>query len=259
MEILLIIIFVFICGSAVGSFLRVLVDRLPKNENVFLDRSECASCKKKLSPIELIPVVSYLLQNGKCRHCKVRIPFKLFVMEVLVGAIFSGLFAYFIVFNLPIPQLVYVLVVFSIFIAIFFTDLESGIIPDQLTLVLLIVVAVYSFIFMPHSIIVNHIITGILFCLFFFILHIATRGRGMGFGDVKLAFPLGLFLGYPLIIPAFYISFLTGAAISIILVLWGKKNFKKSTIPFGPFLIFAAAISYFFGQAIIDFALKTFF
>lgn len=258
LENILFFVLVFLFGSAAGSFFRVLVDRLPKNENIFLDRSQCASCKKKLTPIELIPVISFLLQGGKCRKCKAKIPFRIFFVEAFTGIVFLTLFVYFTAFNLSIPQSVYTLVVSSIFIAIFFIDLESGIIPDQLTLVLLAVVLVYSLIFMPYSI-VNHFITGILFSAFFFVLHVTTRGRGMGFGDVKLAFPLGLFLGYPLIIPAFYISFLTGAVISIILVLWGKKNFKKSTIPFGPFLIFAASVSYFFGKTIIDFALKTFF
>lgn len=241
-----------------GSFINVLIDRLPIGESIFLDRSHCAACKKKLLPYELIPVFSYLFLKGKCRNCKSKIPFRLLLVELLSGTVFVSLFLYFQTSALPLHGLIYLFIVSLIFIAVFFADLEYGIIPDELVVALLAVVLFYVLIFSP-ALLLNALLTGLGFSLFFLLLFIGTRGRGMGFGDVKIALPLGMFLGFPNVIPAFYTAFLTGAVISIILVLWGKKKFRKSTIPFGPFLVFAAGFSYFFGQTLINYFLKTFF
>ncbi len=255
---LLALFLVFFIGSVFGSFTGVLAERLPKGESVLVNRSHCVSCRRKLAPFELVPIVSYLLQKGKCRSCKAKIPKKLLYVEIFAGFTFVSLYLYYLNFGSNVFQLIYLLVVSIIFIAIFLSDLDFGIIPDQLVLAFLVIVVFYSVIFMPYSFL-NRFEAGLGFSLFFLFLNLITRGKGMGFGDVKLAFPLGFFLGFPNVITAFYVAFLTGALVSIILVLWGKKSFQKSTIPFGPFLIFAAAFSYFFGQAIIDFALKTFF
>lgn len=257
MEVLALVL-VFVIGSVFGSFIGVLAERLPKGESVLYGRSHCASCRKKLAPFELVPIFSYLLQKGKCRNCKARIPKKLLYVEIFTGLVFLSLFVYYLNFGLSIFLLLYLLAVSVIFIAIFLADLEFGIIPDQLVLAFLLIVVLYSAIFMPYSLL-NRFEAGLGFSLFFLFLNLITRGKGMGFGDVKLAFPLGMFLGFPNVISAFYVAFLTGAICSIILVLWGKKTFHKSTIPFGPFLILATAFSYFFGPILISYFTKTFF
>ncbi len=257
MEVLALVL-VFVIGSVFGSFIGVLAERLPKGESVLVDRSHCASCRRKLAPFELIPIVSYLLQKGKCRSCKAKIPEKLLYVEVFTGFAFVFLYLHYLHFGLNVFQLIYLLAVSIIFIAIFLSDLDFGIIPDQLVLAFLLIVVFYSVIFMPYSFL-NRLEAGLGFSLFFLFLNLITRGKGMGFGDVKLAFPLGFFLGFPNVITAFYVAFLTGALVSIILVLWGKKSFQKSTIPFGPFLIFAAAFSYFFGPILINYFTKMFF
>ena len=122
--------------------------------------------------------------------------------------------------------------------------------PDELVVAFLSVSLLYGFVFVPFDMI-NHFLSGIVLMLLFLILFLSTKGRGMGFGDVKLSFALGIFLGFPKIIVSTYMAFLTGAFVSVILIMWGKKRLKKDTIPFGPFLIFSALVSYFIGEILI--------
>lgn len=136
-------------------------------------------------------------------------------------------------------ELGYYLFIVSSLIVVFFSDLKYGIIPDRIVYPAIAVSFGYLFI-IHNSYFMIHFLSALGVFLFFLLLFLATRGRGMGFGDVKLVFLLGLFLGFPKIIVAFYISFLTGAVIGIILILWGKKKLHGTTIPFGPFLVAGA-------------------
>ena len=138
-----------------------------------------------------------------------------------------------------------------LFYAIFFIDLEHGIIPDVLLITLL--PFILAELCLMHMSILQNILVGFVSMLFFLILFLITLGRGMGFGDVKLSFCLGLLLGFPAAITSFYLAFLTGAVISIILVVWRKKSFKKGKIPFGPFMILGAVISLFLGSQIFQY------
>jgi prepilin signal peptidase PulO-like enzyme (type II secretory pathway) len=143
-------------------------------------------------------------------------------------------------------QFLYYLLIVSGLIVIFFADLKYRIIPDQVLVVLLIVSFVYQMMVAPNDLI-NHLLSGLgMFTLFLFLVFI-TRGRGMGLGDVKFSFIMGLILGFPKIIPSFYLSFLTGALVSLILLLIGRKT-VKSTIPFGPFLSMATIVSLLYGD-----------
>ncbi len=248
-------LFVFILGASAGSFINVLIDRLPARQSIFFNRSHCAKCKKKLTPLELIPVVSYLVLRGKCKKCKSKIPTRIFLVEVINGLLYSAVFLLYIRGSVDFINLVYLLLLLPIFIGIFFTDFDFGIIPDELILTASGIVFVYLALYSPGSII-NHFLAGVGFLLIFLLIFLATSGRGMGFGDVKLCFALGFFLGFPMSVVAAYLAFLTGAAVAIILVLWGKKKLKGGTIPFGPFLILSSVISYFLGDQIIKIVLE---
>lgn len=139
----------------------------------------------------------------------------------------------------------------NVFIVIFFTDLKYGIIPFQVILIGNISVATYLlYTFSPYTIIV-HLLSAFGAFLSFLLLFFATRGRGMGFGDVVLTLLMGLFLGFPNTAFALYIAFLTGAVVSLILILMGAKHLRKDTIPFGPFLVTGTLISFLFGSSIL--------
>jgi prepilin signal peptidase PulO-like enzyme (type II secretory pathway) len=141
---------------------------------------------------------------------------------------------------------------------VFFADIKYGIIPDKIVFPAIVVSLLY--LFMLHNSYFSprgeagmiHLLSGSGAFLFFLILYLATKGRGMGFGDVKLVFLLGFFLGWPNVIVAFYIAFLTGAILGCILILWGKKKFSGGMIPFGPFLVLGAVISLFWGEEMLS-------
>jgi prepilin signal peptidase PulO-like enzyme (type II secretory pathway) len=247
----------FIVGSTFGSFLNVLIDRLSTGRPFVKGRSYCEHCKKTLKSRDLIPLISYLLLRGKCRFCKAKIPPRLFVVELIVGLLFVGIALQVMSTSLLLLPAVLLTIILLSFIGIFFADIVYGIIPDML--VFISIIASTLFVFVSKQPIQNHLFAGLGSLVFFFLLFAITRGRGMGFGDVKLSFVLGLLLGFPMIIVALYIAFLTGAAISIILVIWRKIRFFGGTIPFGPFLIGGTVITLFFGKIILSEFLTRFF
>ncbi len=241
-------ILLFIIGTCIGSFLNVLIDRLSTGRTIMKGRSYCENCKKTLKPYDLIPLVSYIFLLGKCRYCKAKIPLRIFFVELLVGIILPLLYLYGILNSLSLLSFIFLAIIVISFVGIFFADIIYGIIPDGLVVVSGIFTA--FFLLSTNQQILFNFAAGIVTLLFFVLLFLATKGRGMGFGDVKLSFVLGFLVGFPNILIALYIAFLTGAAVSIILVIWRKVSFSKGTIPFGPFLIFSTLVVFFWGKDI---------
>ena len=242
---------VFVLGSTIGSFLNVVIDRLPKKITTLSGRSQCDSCNRKLAPFELIPLFSYVFLMGKCKTCGYKISFRVFFVELLVALLAVFLYSQFLLQGMSLFTAVCVFIIFAIFVPIIFIDLKHGIIPDELTIILTIIVSFFVLL-SPSLEILPHILSGIVAFLFFLGLFFITKGKGMGLGDVKLSFSLGLFLGFPKVISGFYMAFLGGAIISLLLIFLGKKHFKKGTIPFGPFLVIATFCSYFWGEQLIQ-------
>lgn len=249
----------FIIGLAIGSFLNVLIDRLPNDESPFKGRSCCDKCKKTLKWYDLIPLLSYLYLKGKCRYCHSPISFYYPFVEIVTGLMFVILFLwlknlpfsiYQLPFNFQFSIFLYYLFILSSFLVIFFTDLKYGIIPDKIVYSAIAVAVIFN----CHFSTFNYFFSGLGAFIFFLVLYLITLGKGMGFGDVKLAFLIGIVLGFPKILAAFYLAFLTGAICGIILIIWGKKKLKGGTIPFGPFLIIGAVLSLFFGEKILHLA-----
>lgn len=250
------IFIVFVLGACIGSFLNVLIDRIPRGEPIFNSRSRCEFCHKKLQWYDLIPFVSFLLLKGKCRYCHKPLSWQYIGLEFLTGIVFILIYFQFEskVLNDQFDrkaffELSYQLFMMSSFIVLFFTDLKYSILPDKIAYPAIFATSLFL-LFNPS--VPFHILSGIGASLFFFLLFIITRGKGMGFGDVKLVFLLGLFLGFPNIVIALYIAFLTGAFISIILIIKMKKKLKDA-IPFGPFLITGAILAFFWGNSIMSF------
>ncbi|MBR3119563.1 MULTISPECIES: prepilin peptidase [Oceanobacillus] len=245
MEILLIIFF-FILGTTLGSFYNVVGLRLPNKESFYKkgDRSYCPNCKKQLAWWELIPVLSYMVQGGKCRGCKHNISFIYPTGELLTGLLFA---LSYIRFGLEVELFMGVSFV-SMLMIIFISDISYMLIPNKILLF-----------FLPFFIIVRIIqpldpwwssVTGAVtgFGLIFIII-LLSRG-GMGAGDMKLFGVLGLVLGFEKVILAFFLACLIGAFVGIVLMVL-KIVKRKQPIPFGPFIVIAALISYFFGDAMV--------
>lgn len=250
------LLILFLFGLAIGSFLNVLADRLSIGESVLWKRSHCDHCRHTLAWNDLIPVVSYFLLGGQCRYCKHRFSGQYPFVEISTALLFVIL--YLVMPFTPYPTIgayLYLLTVFSCLYTIVLSDLRYHIIPDEMIVVLLTLTAFHRILlplfsgtgadFSP----VNAILSSVVLGGIFWGLVLITGGKGMGWGDVKYAFWMGLFLGYPGSVIGFYLSFLTGALVSLILVGWKKKTIK-SAIPFGPFLVGGTVVSYFFGTAL---------
>lgn len=235
----------FLLGISVGSFLNVVIDRIPAGKTILFGRSICDSCKKTLVWYELIPLVSFLWQRGKCGKCKSRLSWQYPIIEAATGLLFISVF-YFTGTNYIL--LVFLLSIFSGLLAIYMTDFKYRIIPDQVLVFITIITSGYI-LFFYRSQVVGNLASALILCLFFFLLFVLTSGKGLGFGDVKYAFFMGLFLGFPKVVIGFYTAFLTGAVVSVILILLGKKKFKQ-TVPFGPFLVIATGIAYIYGDSL---------
>lgn len=232
----------FFLGASVGSFINVLVGRFGKEKKINLSgRSRCDSCRRQLAWWENLPIISFFLLRGRCRTCHSPIPWEYPVVELATGLI------YFLIFNFQFSifkQFFLALIVATLLIIIFLFDFHYQIIPDWTVILLVFLAISYHF---PSA----NLLTGVITAGFFFLLHLITRGRGMGLGDVKFSFFMGIFLGWPRIVLALYLAFLTGAIVGVILVLGKKKKFGQQ-IAFGPFLVLSTFIAWFGGNQLID-------
>lgn len=235
-----------VLGFFIGSFLNVLIYRLPKNESFLKSRSYCDNCKKTLPWYDLIPLLSFVFLKGGCRFCKKNINYQIPLVEAVTGVLFAALYLKFS--DIYDPIFYFNLLVLSGLIVIFFTDLNNEIIPDKILFPLFVLTLFFSL----DQNLLNHIFGGLLSFLFFLVIYLLSKGKAMGFGDVKFASLLGLLFGLPLSILSFYVAFLTGGITSLILILWGKKSLRKDTIPFGPFLSLGGVISIFLGDLLVS-------
>ena len=247
----LFVLFLFILGICVGSFLNVLIDRLAQDESVIKGRSRCDRCKKTLGVPDLIPILSFIFLKGRCRYCGTKISRQYPLVEALTGAVWLAVYSFLLnqkgLAGISV-ELAYYLTSASCLIVILITDLKYRIIPDEMVAVLAISAFIYLYFSFGLSItFLVSVLSGLTLFSIFLALVIVTKGKGMGLGDVKYAFYMGLALGFPNIIPAFYLSFLTGALISLILVITERKK-MKSKIAFGPYLVLSTFISLFYGD-----------
>jgi leader peptidase (prepilin peptidase) / N-methyltransferase len=266
----------FILGTAVGSFLGVVVDRIAGKESIWRGRSHCDHCRHNLYPLDLIPVFSFFLLGRKCRYCHKELSWFYPIIELCTGIVYvvSGYFVFhasgYLLSQMQYQVLgLYYFLLTGALIAIFFTDLRYGIIPFKVVVFAFSVTILWDIIlrflhFSPLEVQLLGLQTSILSILgsaigaggFFFLLFFVTKGRGMGFGDVIYAFLMGFTLGFPRVLLGLYIAFVTGAIVALILVVMKRKKLKGGTIPFGPFLVLGTIASLLWGNMLIAYALS---
>lgn len=242
-------LFIILLGFLFGSFASMLTSRIPKGEDIVKGRSRCDSCRKKIAWYDNIPVVSFLLLSGKCRKCSKPIGIRYPLIEIITAVIFWLVYKFSFQYHclsgfvcvlrseLGPLFLPFALFVSFILFLIFVIDLEEMIIPDALVFILFCV-SFAAFLLIDSHYLFANIFSGFFLAGIFVLLHLVTKGKGMGLGDVKLAIPIGFILGLKAGILWFFLSFLTGAIVGIILILMKKARFGK-TIPFGPFMVFS--------------------
>lgn len=248
----MVIILLFI-GLIVGSAANALIDRLPRKESWASGRSHCDKCKHVLNWYDLIPVFSYLTLLGKCRYCHSPIPVRNLIVELIMAVGFLSIFNFqFLIFNqYSIFKVVILLLIFWISVIIAVMDWETQLVSEVLVLLWGILVVADKFLISNSLINLNNSLYGLLIGVGLIGgIWALSKGRAMGFGDVEIAAVMGFWLGWPNIMSALQIAFVSGAIIGIVQVL-RHKNKMKGQIAFGTFLILGTWIAYFWGDMIL--------
>jgi prepilin signal peptidase PulO-like enzyme (type II secretory pathway) len=268
--------------------LRNLVFRSTK-DGIFFGNSVCPKCKHKLAPVDLVPIVSFLLLGGHCRYCHKKISFQYPVVEFVTGVLFAlAFYSWYHVVSLTgagltagqdvagvlyqgagstysinfihLINLIFLLFIISTLVVLFVTDLRDGLLPNSIVLPAIMVVGLYKLILaFSGSISVQSLsidlVASLLVAGTFFAIVYLSRERALGGGDIKFVFLVALAVGWPLLLVALWLAFLTGGAVAAMLILTRKKRFGQ-TVPLGPFLAIGALAALFWGQQIIDLYLK---
>ena len=241
-------ILIVLLGLVIGSFLNVVIFRIPLNKSISKPSSFCPVCGRKIRFYDNIPVISFLFLKGRCRDCKTRISSRYPLVEALTAALFA--LSYY--FNGLSLVLLLSVILISALIIVSFTDIEHGIIPNVIVLPFAVIGLIINIILAPLR---WWIILAFAFGAFLFMFIISlVYPKGMGMGDVKLSLMAGSFL-VEKIIPGLFIGFLAGSLYGIVMIIIKKKKFKQ-TIPFGPFISIGCVIALFFGGRIINWYLR---
>lgn len=238
-----IFILLFVLGCCVGSFCNVLIYRIPKEEEFVKTPSHCMSCGHELKWFELIPVVSWLLQKGKCRACGVKLSAQYPVVEALNGIMWllTG-----ILFRGDWLTVALYSVLWSMLMVLSVIDWRTFIIPNGINLVIFLLGVVRLVTDLGNW--REYLIGMVSVALVFFLLHLATGGQGLGMGDVKLVAGAGLLLGWPKMLLAVLIGSLGGALIHMARM----KRGADRKLAFGPYLAAGIWLAALVGQPIIN-------
>jgi len=251
-EFIYIYFLIFIIGTIFGSFSNVLIHRLPSNKKgIFFGRSNCSKCKKQINWYDNIPLISFLLLQGKCRKCKSNINFQYFIIELLSGIAFVIIFNFYQNFY----DIFLLIIIYLIFLNILFIDLKHFIIPDSLNLLLALTGLIKNF--TPISIqpmqisFLNSIIGGLvgfflIYSIIFLYRYFKNR-EGMGLGDAKLMVGIGLLLGWQSTPIILFLASILGL-LFVIPSLINKTKKLTTEIPFGPFIIIGSIFYFIFNN-----------
>ena len=241
----------FLFGLVIGSFLNVVIARLPEGKSVLRPRSACPGCGAAIAWYDNIPVLSFALLRGRCRACGMAIPRRYPIVEAATGAAFAlayGLLG-------PTPDFVVAAALLAALIAITAIDLSHQIIPDVITLPG-ILAGVLSNLATGRVAWLESLLGIVVGGGIFLVIILASRG-GMGGGDMKLGAMLGAFLGWKLGLLALLLGVLTGGIVALCLLMLGRKG-RKEAIPFGPFLALGGAITRLWGEPLLGWYLAHF-
>jgi leader peptidase (prepilin peptidase) / N-methyltransferase len=248
--------FFFLCGLCFGSFLNVIVYRLPKHLSLVSPPSRCPSCKRRLGVIDLVPLAGYLIIGGRCRSCGIKISPRYPLVELATGLLFLFLF---LRFSLSIDFFFFLGLLFLL-LAIALIDLEHRIVPNRLVATGLLI----AFIFylpklaaiwfnLPAWLLVSREPLDALWGLLLggglmLIIFLVSRG-GMGAGDIKLMIMIGFYVGLRGTVVVLFSGFIFGALVGLTFMILGRLT-RKDALPFAPYLALATLIEVFWGEQI---------
>lgn len=270
---ILLITFGFAFGACFGSFFNVIIYRLPLEKSIVMPGSHCMKCNEPIRWSDNIPLISYIVLGGKCRHCKEPFSFRYFVVEFLSGALFAlVVWRYWPLIEMGVPlKMVAVTLIHFFFvgglIVVTFIDFDHKIIPNQITFSGIPIGLAASFVFpdiMPDIMtgvkshaggllqsLVGAVVGGGFLYLVGAIGQRILKKEVMGFGDVKLLAMIGAFIGWKSTLLTIILSSFIGTLVGVMLIVMSRAKWQ-SQIPFGPYIVMGTLISYFLGTKIIQ-------
>lgn len=242
-----------VAGVLIGSFLTVVVDRVPTGGSVVRPPSACGTCNNRLTTLDLVPIASWVVLRGRCRHCGTRIGVEPLILELATATLF-------VLFGLRFgadPALPAFCILGAALVALVWIDIREFRLPRAISYAAFVLSSVALTVAAliegePQRIAMAALGAGLALVIMV-VIYLASRG-GMGDGDVRLAPLLGLHLGYlnPGIAPVgLFLGFLIGAVVGVIAMAIGKAG-RKTALPFGPFLAAGTVLAVFIGQDVID-------
>ncbi len=247
----------FIFGAAVGSFVNVVIYRLPLGRTFVKGRSECESCGKRIQWSDLIPIASFFILKFRCRYCKARISWAHPAVEICSGLIFSLSFA--VLGAAGTATWIFSVILLELFLSLAVIDARHLILPDSLILFMAGTALLYggwqSFFSKEISsspiLSLNHLEAALFAFLFFWAIWFFSNGKAMGLGDAKLAGMMGLLLGLYGSFLTLYLAIILGALWGIVILI-ARRGSLKTKLPLGSFISISASIFILFGPVIID-------
>ena len=232
-------------GAVLGSFLNVVIHRLPRGESLVHPRSRCPSCETQIAGYDNIPIVSWLLLRGRCRHCGARISARYPAVELITALVFAAV----VLVRGFDDDLIIELPFVAALIALAGIDLDHKLLPNKIVYPLA-AWGVVAVLIADRADLVEHLVAGAGAFLFLF-LAVLAYPRGMGMGDVKLAGAMGIYLGAS-VIPALLIAFLSGSVVGIAIIAREGAEARKKAVPFGIFLALGGIVGVLAGPELID-------
>ena len=240
-------------GLLIGSFLNVVVHRVPRSESVVRPPSACPTCGTQIRPRDNVPVLSWLLLKGRCRVCSTRISPRYPLVELGTAVLFAVMAARF-GYDAVLPAYLFLAAVGT---ALALIDLDVHRLPNTLTYpsypVALLLLGLAAALGSDSGSIVRALVGGVAALLFYALL-VVVYPAGMGLGDVKLSGVLGLYLGwlgYGVLVAGLFLGFLLGGLVGILVIALGKGG-RKTKVPFGPFMLLGALLAVLVGQRLVD-------
>lgn len=245
----IIYIFMFFLGAIFGSFSSVLIDRIHKNEKgILCGRSKCPRCNHILGALDLIPIFTYIFLWGKCRYCKNKVHIKYLLFEIIFGVMFVLTFYK---FNYNLLYLIFMLVFVFVFLFITIYDLMYFEVVMPFVYFLITILLIFNLFFNFPTDFWNGFLGALIPGIFFGLLVFLSKEKWMGEGDIYIGICMGLLLGVRGVLLALFFSYILGAFISVIILIF-MKNKKDTQVPFVPFLALGTFIVLFWGQEILN-------
>ncbi len=246
MEEILLILF----GLIIGSFLNVVIYRLPIEKSIVKPRSYCPQCNQNIKFYDNIPVISFIILGGKCRNCKAKISLQYPLVEIFTALTFWLSYSFY--FSISPVYTVFTIIFLCIIVVLAIIDFKHMILPDEFTIgggVLFLIYSFFNPIITYKSAFISAFGSALIFAFLYFFYLKVRKIEGLGFGDVKMMILLGAFLGIHKLLIAVFLASLSGVIIGFIFIIFKGKDLKTK-LPFGTFLGFGTYISVFWGDNI---------